>query len=397
MMNQDNIPEIEPDQQPSRSVSVYGSADAMDDFPVLKAFQQYIDAEQAKAQKRMTTLCIFFAIIMASVIGVFVVILMSMSQRNNSLNDQIFQMMLKDRDRSGSQVVVQSPAAPQNDAAIKFMSDTMTLLQKQMQDQQKQMADQQLRFMEQQSKATEAAMNAAASRAVAAMTPPPSPESAGPSPEQLALEQKNQKEKERIEKSLALLKSEREKMEKEREALKQQQIELQRRRLYPDLYDANGNLIVKKPEPKTKPQPVVVRDEDEDDEDDEIEALVAATKKLTKKAAATTPSTPAQAPKQYVKPIQQNDGTVRYFDEEDDEDDVQVAPKKNAPVQNSAKPIMKKDGTIRYFDDEDDDVEDLKVPAPKLIPAVPIPPAASQKELTGKGDGATSSWIIPLE
>ena len=83
MMNQNNIPEIEPDQQPSRSVSVYGSADAMDDFPVLKAFQQYIDAEQAKAQKRMTTLCIFFAIIMASAIGVFVVILMRMSQRNN--------------------------------------------------------------------------------------------------------------------------------------------------------------------------------------------------------------------------------------------------------------------------------------------------------------------------
>ena len=359
MMNQNNIPEIEPDQQPSRSVSVYGSADAMDDFPVLKAFQQYIDAEQAKAQKRMTTLCIFFAIIMASVIGVFVVILMSMSQRNNSLNDQIFQMMLKDRDRSGSQVVVQSPAAPQNDAAIKFMSDTMTLLQKQMQDQQKQMADQQLRFMEQQSKATEAAMNAAASRAVAAMTPAPSPESAGPSPEQIALEQKNQKEKERIDKALALLKSEREKMEKEREALKQQQIELQRRRLYPDLYDANGNLIVKKPEPpKAKAQPVVIRDEDEDDE--EIEALVAATRRLTKKAAAT-PSKPVPAPKQSVKPIKQNDGTVRYFEE------------------------------------EEDDVEDLKVLPPKLIPAVPIAPAAPQREISGKGDGATSSWIIPLD
>ena len=359
MMNQNNIPEIEPDQQQSRSVSVYGSADAMDDFPVLKAFQQYIDAEQAKAQKRMTTLCIFFAIIMASVIGVFVVILMSMSQRNNSLNDQIFQMMLKDRDRSGSQVVVQSPAAPQNDAAIKFMSDTMTLLQKQMQDQQKQMADQQLRFMEQQSKATEAAMNAAASRAVAAMTPAPSPESAGPSPEQIALEQKNQKEKERIDKALALLKSEREKMEKEREALKQQQIELQRRRLYPDLYDANGNLIVKKPEPpKAKAQPVVIRDEDEDDE--EIEALVAATRRLTKKAAAT-PSKPVPAPKQSVKPIKQ------------------------------------KDGTVRYFEEEDDDVEDLKVPPPKLIPAVPIAPAAPQREISGKGDGATSSWIIPLD
>ena len=36
----------------ARAVSVYGGAgDALDDFPVLKAFQQYIDAEQAKADK----------------------------------------------------------------------------------------------------------------------------------------------------------------------------------------------------------------------------------------------------------------------------------------------------------------------------------------------------------
>ena len=97
-----------------------------------------------------------------------------------------------------------------------------------------------------------------------------------------------------------------------------------------------------------------------------------------------------------MKPIKQNDGTVRYFDD-DDEEDVKVAPKKNDSVQNSAKPIMKKDGTVRYFEEEDDDVEDLKVPPPKLIPAVPIAPAAPQREISGKGDGATSSWIIPLD
>ena len=35
------------------AVSVYGQTDGLDDFPVLKAFQQYIDSEQAKARKRM--------------------------------------------------------------------------------------------------------------------------------------------------------------------------------------------------------------------------------------------------------------------------------------------------------------------------------------------------------
>ena len=79
---------------PNNAVSIYGQGDAMDDFPVLKAFQQYIDAEQAKAQKRMTTLCIFFAIILAIVIGVFVLLLLNIGQRNNSLNEQLFQYMM---------------------------------------------------------------------------------------------------------------------------------------------------------------------------------------------------------------------------------------------------------------------------------------------------------------
>ena len=59
-MNRENQINDAADSIPANAVSVYGQTDAMDDFPVLKAFQQYIDAEQAKAQKRMTTLCIFF-------------------------------------------------------------------------------------------------------------------------------------------------------------------------------------------------------------------------------------------------------------------------------------------------------------------------------------------------
>ena len=64
-MNDNPIPGVDQTVPPQNAVSVY-SQDAMDDFPVLKAFQQYIDAEQAKAQKRMTTLCIFFALLMAA-------------------------------------------------------------------------------------------------------------------------------------------------------------------------------------------------------------------------------------------------------------------------------------------------------------------------------------------
>ena len=62
------IPEIDP-EIPENAVSLYGQTDAMDDFPVLKAFQQYIDSEQAKARKRMLMLCIFFGILMTVVIS----------------------------------------------------------------------------------------------------------------------------------------------------------------------------------------------------------------------------------------------------------------------------------------------------------------------------------------
>ena len=52
-MSENSIPEVDPAIPPRNAVSVY-SQDAMDDFPVLKAFQQYIDAEQAKARKRLS-------------------------------------------------------------------------------------------------------------------------------------------------------------------------------------------------------------------------------------------------------------------------------------------------------------------------------------------------------
>ena len=42
----------------NNAISIYGQ-EGLDDFPVLKAFQQYIDAEQSKSRKRMIMLCIY--------------------------------------------------------------------------------------------------------------------------------------------------------------------------------------------------------------------------------------------------------------------------------------------------------------------------------------------------
>ena len=226
-MNNDNPIQEERTSIPANAVSIYGQADAMEDFPVLKAFQQYIDAEQAKAQKRMTTLCIFFVLIMMAVIGVFVMLLANVSQRNNALNDQLIGYMMKDRDRGS--VVVQQPV--QNDSAIKSLTESMTALQKQMADQQAKVMEQQSKFFEQQAKSFEER----ARRLDAA-------KEAGPTKEQIAQERKNKSDAEKIKKATALLAEEKSRLDKEKDRLRRQEIELQRRRLYPEFYEDDGTL-----------------------------------------------------------------------------------------------------------------------------------------------------------
>ena len=93
------IPEVD-NPMPNNAVRLYG--DAMDDFPVLKAFQQYIDAEQAKARKRLLSLGIFFGILTGAIIAVFVLLLLNVSQRNQELNDRLVEYAMKDRSQQSA-------------------------------------------------------------------------------------------------------------------------------------------------------------------------------------------------------------------------------------------------------------------------------------------------------
>ena len=52
------------DGESSNAISLFGQAANANDFPVLKAFQEYIDAEQSKARKRMLGLSIFFVVLL---------------------------------------------------------------------------------------------------------------------------------------------------------------------------------------------------------------------------------------------------------------------------------------------------------------------------------------------
>lgn len=206
MNNEPNIPEVDADI-PENAVSVYGQNDAMDDFPVLKAFQQYIDAEQAKARKRMMVLCTFFGILMFFVISVFVILLINVSSRNQTLNDRLVEYAMRDRSQpSGSAVVVQPP---QDNAAILAMTAKLDELQRKM--------------AENQAKAEKAAAEAAEKakqEAIEAAKPKP------PSPEELE-----------IKRLKALLAVEKEKTSAERERQRQAELEAYRRKHYPELYE----------------------------------------------------------------------------------------------------------------------------------------------------------------
>lgn len=159
MNKSQRMPNIDSDI-PENAIRVYGQDDnAMDDFPVLKAFQQYVDAEQSKAHKRMVTLGIFFSLLMVVVVAIFMVLLVIIYSRNQSLNDrnQTLNDRLVDfamRERGGnvnipqySPIVVQpSVATPQstdgaNLAIINELKDQVENLKNKLNENEKKAAE----------------------------------------------------------------------------------------------------------------------------------------------------------------------------------------------------------------------------------------------------------------
>jgi len=276
-MSENNIPGVDSTIPPQNAVSVY-SQDAMDDFPVLKAFQQYIDAEQAKARKRVLSLGIFFGILTGAIIAVFVVLLMNMAMRNQQLNDRLLDFAMKDRDRPP--VVVQ-PAAPSSDSSA-FLASLAA------------------KFDALQSKISESQAKKAeeAAKPVREERPAASPAKAAPSAE--ALE---------IERLKAQLAAEREKAAVEKERRRQAELEEYRRKHYPELYRTPANAA----DARSSALPSAAKRRRAEPEDDEIEKILKET---------------------------DVDEAISYFDEEEDESAAKpkqkASARKRQPVQEKA-------------------------------------------------------------
>lgn len=350
MSTNHNIPDVDTGI-PGGAVSLYGGQDGLDDFPVLKAFQQYVDAEQAKARKRMIQLCIFFAVLMSVVIGIFVTLIIGITNRNQALNDRLVEQALKDR----QPVVMPQPAAPSaGEEALRAMADSMSNMQKQLIEQQSRLAEQQLKLAEQ-----------AVKNAAAAAAPQPAPPAVHPASNPNAEQAAAKAVEEKLKSAREKLKAEREAIAKERESLRMQEIELQRRRLYPELYDENGRLLPPRQQAArpqaapAQPQPAApaAAKQDEDDDMSEIYAAIEKESKAIDGAEAARPE-----------PV--DDGAITYFQDEPEEAPKPKAAKTKPAKQQPAKPQAAK---------------------PKAKKPAKQEPAGNADE------SAASGWRIPLD
>ena len=165
------------------------------EFPVLKAFQEYIDAEQAKARKRMLGLSAFFIVLLSVVVVTFVLILTTVLNRNQSLSDRLLDYALKERDR----MVVQAPVP-----VVQNSQPSADIVKALVERLEKEQAQMKLAFEKQKREAEEKAAVAEFERV---------------------------EELKRVKRELAEARA-----KAQKEADKKAEIERQRRRLYPDYY-----------------------------------------------------------------------------------------------------------------------------------------------------------------
>lgn len=294
---------------PTNAVSLYGEQDAMDDFPVLKAFQQYIDSEQAKARKRMVMLSMFFGVLMAVVVAFFIVLLMNVSNRNQALNDRMLEYVMKERERpSGSAVVVQ----PSHDtSAILSLTTKLDEMQK--------------KLAESQAAAQKAASEAAAARAAAKPHEPSA-------------------EEVEIARLKALLEAEKKNKAAEKARKRQAEIEAYRRKHYPEFYrdelddlDDDEDLeeelpVIRRPKSnkgapvKTVPEPEIKKSEKKAPEIKPTEAKTTDAKRAQVDA---KPAVDVNA----VNALLQEVDAIKYFEESDDKSEkTESKPQKNNSI-----------------------------------------------------------------
>lgn len=213
------------------AVSIFGQGGSPNDFPVLKAFQEYIDAEQAKARKRMVGLSAFFIILLVVIVVTFTLVVMSVINRNQTLSDRLLDVALREKSPAQPVVNVQSPTpAPVVQPQSVDSAELVRLrneLQRQKEERQAEQAQRDKEKIDSLTAALAKAQQSVAPTPVVVTTSPapvvqPAPESAELA--RLREELRREKEERKAE------------QEKAKEEKRKAEIEAHRRRLYPEYY-----------------------------------------------------------------------------------------------------------------------------------------------------------------
>lgn len=209
------------------ALRIFDQANGMNDFPVLKAFQEYIEAEQARARKRTLGLSIFFIVLLVVVVVTFSVImaavinrdqqsLQAIATRNQALSDKLLDIALRERTPAAQPVVnvQQPPAAVHPDTGAQALKPVLDRLESLTEALKKQPAG-------------------TAPQPVPMVQPAaPQPLPAAVSPELEAA----RRQQDELARQRAAVAAERARLREEQEQLRRERIEQHRRRLYPDYY-----------------------------------------------------------------------------------------------------------------------------------------------------------------
>lgn len=250
-MNEENIPE--------NAISVYNQGnEAMDDFPILRAFQQYVEREQEKSRRRVTTITIVFLLVIAGICGLFVYLLQISSMRNQVLSDRLVEYAMQEADRRAAT----PPPVVKDEASIAAITALSTKIEE--------MQNRMIEKLRETPIAVEAKADTSSADAEAAKA---------------AAEQAEAAAKE-IRALKAQLAAERRKAESTPRSPSPEELEAYRRKHYPELY-------APKPEPIVEPEPI-----DEAPLDD---------RKSSKET------------RQLPKTIEADDDAINYFDDVEDD------------------------------------------------------------------------------
>ena len=265
----------------THAVSVYGSESPMDEFPILKAFQEYIDAEHTRARRRMTAMAIFFGVMMIALIAIFVSLLVRSYGDNQHLNDRLVEYMQQERERSDKEhsererLAAEAAAKPPQDSAavialtrkIEELQEKIYAAQRKADDAERSRMENERKLVEQEKLMAEKDKQAAEKLKKAIEDAKPK----GPTPEE-----------QEIARLKALLAAEKEKQSKaaDKERRRQEELEEYRRKHYPQHYQRQDapsrpsrQLTIGNLDTSTLPQYDEEYDQDELDLPDEDTAI----------------------------------------------------------------------------------------------------------------------------